>query len=58
MDLITFAITVALVGFVVWLLVTYVPMPPPIRTALVVIVALVLVLWAVRVFVGPIPSVR
>jgi hypothetical protein len=47
MDLITFAITVALVGFVVWLLVTYVPMPP-----------LVLVLWAVRVFVGPIPSVR
>ena len=58
MDLITFAVTVALIGFVVWLLVTYVPMPAPIRTALVVIVAIVLVLWALRLFVGPIPSVR
>jgi hypothetical protein len=58
MDLITFAVTVALIGFLVWLLVTYVPMPVPIRTALVVVVALVIVLWAIRAFVGPIPVVR
>jgi hypothetical protein len=58
MDLVTFAVTVALIGFLVWLLVTYVPMPPPIRTALVVIVAVAIVLWAIRWLGFPVATVR
>ena len=58
MDLITFAVTIALVGFIVWMLITYVPMPAPIRTALVVIVVIVLILWAIRFLGLPIANVR
>jgi hypothetical protein len=56
MDLITLIITLAVIGFVLWLLVTYVPMPPPFRTALVVLVVLLVVLWVIRstgLFVSP-----
>jgi len=56
MDLLTLIVTLAVIGFVLWLLVTYVPMPPPFRTALVVLVVLLVVLWVIRstgLFVSP-----
>lgn len=40
----------ALLGFVVYMVVTYVPMPQPFKTAIIVVVALVLVIYVVRLF--------
>jgi hypothetical protein len=48
MDLITLIVTLVVVGFVLWLLTTYVPMPEPYKRALIVIVVLLIVLWLVR----------
>lgn len=57
MDLITLIVVLAFVGFVTWILVTYVPMPPPFKQVLVGIVILLVVLWVVRILVGPVPRV-
>jgi hypothetical protein len=55
MDLLSLIVGVALVGFVLWIVTNYVPMPPVIKTTLIVLVALLLVLWVARaVFVLPV----
>ena len=51
-DPITLIIVLAILGFCVWLVITYIPMPAPIRTAIVVIVVLVIVLYVVRLLLG------
>jgi hypothetical protein len=56
MSLITLIIVLAVVGFAVWLLTTYVPMPRPIRLAIIAIVVLVLVVWVLRAL--GVPDVR
>jgi len=57
MDLISFIVGVALVGFVLWLVITYVPMPQPFKQALIVIVVLLVVLWVLRfAFFLPLPA--
>lgn len=48
MDLLTLIVTLAVIGFACWIVVTYVPMPEPIKRALVVIVVLVVLIWLVR----------
>ena len=58
LSLVTLIVILAIVGFATWLVITYVPMPPPFRTALVVIVVLVLLLWFVRAFVAGGPLFR
>jgi len=56
MDLLTLIVTLVVIGFVLWVLVTYVPMPPLYKQVLIVIVVLLIVLWLVRatgLFVSP-----
>lgn len=48
MGLIELLVVLAIVGVIVWLLTTYVPMPSPIRTVIVVIAALACLLYALR----------
>lgn len=48
MSLLTFLVVAAIIGLVVWLLVTYIPMPQPIRTLIVVVAVLVLVLYLIQ----------
>lgn len=43
--MISLIITIALVGLIVWLIITYIPMPAPFRTIIIVIAALFLILW-------------
>lgn len=54
-------LTLALLGLIVYLITTYIPMPSIFKTAIYVIVAVVLILYLMRVF-GisdvPIPSLR
>lgn len=54
MDLISLIIVIIIVGVVLWLAETFIPMSPPIKTVLRVVVVLVLILWLLRLFVGPI----
>lgn len=52
-------LTLALVGLVVWLIITYIPMPAPFKTVITVVAVLFVILWLIRVL-GiadvPIPS--
>lgn len=50
MDLISLIVVLVIVGVGLWLIETYVPMAPPIRVILRVVVVLVLVLWVLRLF--------
>jgi hypothetical protein len=45
----------ALVGFLVWLLVTYIPMPQPVRVAIVVLAAVWIVLRLFPLLGYPLP---
>lgn len=50
----------ALIGFVVYLVITYIPMPEPFKMGIIVIVVIVLVIYLVKMF-GldfPLPSRR
>lgn len=49
MSLIGLILTFALVGFVLWLVLTYIPMPAPFKQVLIVIVVILLILWCVNV---------
>lgn len=48
MGLIAYILLCALVGVIVWAVVTYVPMPQPIKTLIVVVAVVVLILVLLR----------
>ena len=57
--MIALILTLALVGFLVYLIVTYIPMPPPFKNVIIVIVVVLLVLYLLRVLgVGDLPVPR
>jgi uncharacterized membrane-anchored protein len=56
--LITLIIVLVVVGLCLYLVETYIPMSPPIKTVLRVVVVLVLVLWLLQTFVGDLPLPR
>ena len=43
-------ISIVVVGVILWMVETYVPMSPPIKSILRVVIVLALILWLVRVF--------
>ncbi len=51
MDLIILVLVLALVGFLVWVLTTKIPMPPAWATTIQVIALVAMVLWALTHFV-------
>jgi predicted membrane channel-forming protein YqfA (hemolysin III family) len=54
--MIALIITLALVGLIVYLITTYIPMPPIFKTVIYVIVAVVLILYLMKVLgIGDIP---
>jgi len=59
MGLIELLVLIAVVGFLVWALTSYVPMPAPFKTAIIVIAVIVLVLFVLRALgIGDIPLRR
>lgn len=60
MDLVTLIIVLALIGFCLYLVTTYIPMPAPMKQAILVIVVIVVILWIVRALLGggPVISIR
>lgn len=58
MGLIELVLILAVVGFLVYLIVTYVPMPEPFAKVIIVFVVVVLVLFLLRALVGDIAIPR
>jgi len=56
-DLIFLVLALALVGFLVWLVTTKIPMDPMFRLAIQIIVIIVLVLYLLKRFGGGLPNV-
>lgn len=54
-ELLTLVIFLVIVGFIVWLLTTYVPMPPLFRNLIFVVIIILILLYLLRM-VGGIPS--
>jgi hypothetical protein len=52
MELIYLVLGLALIGFVVWIIVTYIPMPGLFKQLIIVLVAIVIVLYLLNVFAG------
>jgi hypothetical protein len=50
MSLIGIVLVLAIVGFCLYLLLNYVPMPAPIRTVIVALVVIVLIAWIMDAF--------
>lgn len=57
MDLIILILGIAVLGFIVWIITTKIPMDPIFRIAIYVIVTIVLLLFIVRQFGGAVPNV-
>jgi hypothetical protein len=57
MDLILLVLGIALLGFLVWLITTKIPMDPMFRYAIQIIVLVVVVIYLVRMLGGHIPNV-
>lgn len=55
MGLIGLLIVLIVIGVLLWLVETQIPMAPPIKTIIRVVVILVVVLWLLQLFVGDIP---
>lgn len=45
MSIIGILLTLAVFGFLLWLIVTYIPMEPPIKNIIVVVAVIFLVIW-------------
>jgi hypothetical protein len=58
MSLIDLVIVLIVVGVLVWLMNTYIPMDPKIKTIINAVIVIAIVLWLLRVFIGPIPDIR
>jgi len=50
MPLITLILVIAIVGFILYLIETYIPMPAPFKLIIQVIIVIVLLLWALQLF--------
>lgn len=57
MDLVILVLILALVGFLVWALTTYIPMPPGWAQAIQIGALIVLVLYLIARFAGGLPNV-
>jgi uncharacterized membrane protein len=51
-QLLTLLIVVAILGFAIWVVITYIPMPQPMKTAIVVFAILIMLLWFVQYVLG------
>ena len=50
MELLSVVFTLALVGLLIWALITYVPMQPPFPMIIVAVAVIAAILWLLRIF--------
>jgi hypothetical protein len=52
LSLVTLIVILAIIGFALWLVVTYIPMPVPFQRVILVVVAVLVLVWLLRVLLG------
>jgi hypothetical protein len=57
-DLISLVVVIIVVGVLLWLVNSLIPMEPRVKQILNVVVIIVLVLWLLQLLVGPFPSIH
>lgn len=58
MDLISLIIVLIVIGVILYLVNTYIPMDEKVKTILNIVVLIVLVLWLLKLFVGDMPYIK
>jgi len=58
MDLISLVVTLIVVGVLLWLITTYIPLDATIRKIIIAVVVIAVVLWLISVFFGGLPNIR
>ena len=58
MDLISLVIVLIVIGVLLWLVNSYIPMDPKIKNILNIVVVIAVVLWILGLFVGPLPNIH
>jgi len=58
MSLISLCVVLIVIGVLLWLVNTYLPMDPKIKNILNIVVVVAVVLWVLSLFVGPIGDIR
>lgn len=58
MSLIDLVIILIVVGVLLWLVNSFIPMDPKIKQVINVVVIIAVVLWLIQLFVGPLPDIR
>lgn len=56
--MISLILVLALVGLIVWLVTTYIPMPQAIKNMIIIIVVVLMVLYLIQIFAVDIPVPR
>ena len=57
MSLLSLVVVLIVVGVLLWLVNSYIPMDAKIKNILNVVVVIVVVLWLLAIFVGPFPDI-
>lgn len=57
-SLVVTVLLLALVGFLIWIITTYIPMPDLMKNVIIVVVAVVVVLYLIRMLSGAAPLLR
>ena len=58
MPIIQVLVVLAIIGFLLWLVTTYIPMAPPIKTVITVVVIILIVLWLLSIFMPGLATIR
>lgn len=58
MDLISLVIVLIVIGVLLWLVNSYIPMDAKIKNILNIVVVIAVVLWILTLFVGPLPNIH
>lgn len=58
MDLISLVIVLIVVGVLLWLANTFIPMDDKIRQIINAVVVIAVVLWLLALFIGPLPNIH
>jgi uncharacterized membrane protein len=56
--ILTAILIIAIIGFVLWLIITYIPMPDPIRQVIIVVVVVLIIIWLISVIAGGLPPLK
>lgn len=58
MDLISLVVVLIVIGVLLWLVNSYIPMDAKIKNILNIVVVIAVVLWILNLFVGPLPKIH